>query len=643
MEEARLALQRHFGFEDFRPGQGEIIQAILAGENALVIMPTGGGKSLCFQLPALLREGITLVVSPLIALMKDQVDALQTKGIAAGFLNSSQSAAEQREVLRALERGAIKLVYVAPERFRYEGFLQTVGRLPLSLFAIDEAHCISQWGHDFRPDYYRIGQVLQKLGYPQVVALTATASPAVQADILWALHLPEARRFVAGFARPNLSLRVRQVNSEAEKFARLRELVRALRTGIVYCATRKKVEAVAREMAHWKVPFAFYHGGMSDRERAAAQDRFLNGEASVAVATNAFGMGIDRADLRFVIHFEVPGSIEAYYQEVGRAGRDGKPATCELFFQHADVRVQEFFLEGANPSLEIITGLWRVLRTLARDDEVNLPLAELAKEIPGCKNEMAVASAMVILQRAGYLERRDVPGQLTRLTHLLRPEVMPHRLEINRQALDEKERLDRERLRQMIEFVHTRECRQGFILRAFGEAQNQSCETCDRCQARDQSGARPPTSAEKILVQKMLSCIARMSWRRGQAWEGRFGRQRILQVLLGSRSKAVLAAGLDQLSTHGILATESEAYLGELLRELIEAGLACTSPGQYPTISLTPAGESVMRGAENYRLHWPLRTSATGRAGKSASLGHAPSKKKSTLPPRRRFFRRSAP
>jgi ATP-dependent DNA helicase RecQ len=394
--------------------------------------------------------------------MKDQVDGLRARGIPAGFLNSSLSATEQREVLRGMEQGEIKLIYVAPERFRYEGFLQTISRLPLSLFAIDEAHCISQWGHDFRPDYYRIGQVLQRLGHPQVVALTATASPAVQADILQALHLPEARRFVAGFSRPNLSLRVRLTHNEAEKFARVRELVRALRTGIIYCATRKKVEAVAREMTHWKIPFVYYHGGLSDRERALAQEKFLRGEACVAVATNAFGMGIDRADLRFVIHFEVPGSIEAYYQEVGRAGRDGQPATCELLFQHSDVRVQEFFLEGANPSIEIITGLWKALRENAKDNAVELSLSDLATLVPGCKNEMAVGSAMVVLQKAGYLERRDVPGQLTRLTHLVQPEVMPHRLEIDRQALDEKERIDRDRLRQVIEFVHARECRQRF-------------------------------------------------------------------------------------------------------------------------------------------------------------------------------------
>lgn len=631
--EARAALEKYFGFSEFRPGQEEIIEAVIAGQDALVIMPTGGGKSLCFQLPALLRDGVTLVVSPLIALMKDQVDALRARGIPAGFLNSSLSPSAQREVLRDMENGTLRLVYVAPERFRYEGFLQTIRRLPLSLFAIDEAHCISQWGHDFRPDYYRMGRAIEDLGRPQVVALTATASPAVQSDILHALHLDKARRFVAGFSRPNLSLRVRQVHSDAEKYARVHELVRALRTGIIYCATRKKVEAVAREMRHWKIPFVYYHGGLSDRERALAQEKFISGEAAVAIATNAFGMGIDRADLRFVIHFEIPGSIEAYYQEVGRAGRDGLPSTCELLFQHPDIRVQEFFLEGANPSIEIITSLWRVLREAAKDNEVALSLSDLAARIPGCKNEMSVGSAMIVLQRAGYVERKDIPGQLLRLTRLLQPDIMPHRLEIDRAALDEKERLDRERLRLMVDFVHSRECRQQFILRAFGEITSDRCGSCDRCKSHHSTASRPPTPSEKLALRKLLSCIARMSWRRGGEWEGRFGRQRIVQVLTGSRVKAVLEAGLDRLSTYGILREEGETYTADLLREAVEAGLAQVSSGQYPTISLTPEGEAAMRGADNYQMVWPGTNDPPAPA---RAKSKRPSRTEA-VPPRRAF------
>jgi ATP-dependent DNA helicase RecQ len=290
-------LEKHFGFREFLEGQQSVVEAILDGQDALVIMPTGGGKSLCYQLPALMLDGITVVVSPLIALMKDQVDGLTEKGIPATFINSSLSQAEVDERIGAMTKGGFRLVYIAPERFKSERFVQALSPLSIALFAVDEAHCISQWGHDFRPDYLRLKWALKDLGQPQVVGLTATATPEVRDDIVEQLGLGKFGRqpprvFVSGFARHNLTLGVTSANGKAAKLERITELIRKLQTGIIYCATRKNVEKVAAHLAMQRIACAFYHAGMTDEQRQKAQDKFMEGQCGVAVATNAFGMGI---------------------------------------------------------------------------------------------------------------------------------------------------------------------------------------------------------------------------------------------------------------------------------------------------------------------------------------------------------------
>jgi len=324
--EPQHALEKYFGFREFRYPQGDVVSAILNGRDVVVVMPTGGGKSLCYQLPAILLDGVTIVVSPLIALMKDQVDALLARGVAATLINSTISNAEQRERIHKMRDGAFDLVYIAPERFRSRSFVQALGQITIAVFAVDEAHCISQWGHDFRPDYFRLGPILEELGNPPTGAFTATATEEVRGDILARLGLEDPLIYIAGFARPNLSFMVTEIQRETDKYDRLREVIRRHKTGIIYCASRKRVDEVTEYLKSYSVKAVGYHGGYDEDTREEAQNQFTQNRCDVVVATNAFGMGIDRADLRFVLHFEIPGSLEAYYQEAGRAGRDGEPA-----------------------------------------------------------------------------------------------------------------------------------------------------------------------------------------------------------------------------------------------------------------------------------------------------------------------------
>lgn len=617
---ARAALKRHFGHGDFRPPQDRIIESILSGKDTLVIMPTGGGKSLCYQLPALLLDGVTLVVSPLIALMKDQVDALQAKGIAAAMINSAQGWAEQKQVLDQMERGALKLVYVAPERFRASSFLQSLRRVKIALLAIDEAHCISQWGHDFRPDYMRIGHARTLLGNPQCAAFTATATPDVREDIVRQLGIAEANVFVSGFARDNLSFHIRKVSGREAKESRIRALITRHKTGIVYCATRKSVETVSGGLKMDHIDHVVYHGGMSPSERDAAQEAFVSGKVAVAVATNAFGMGIDRADIRFVCHYELPGSVEAFYQEAGRAGRDGKASVCEMLFSYADKRVQDFFIEGANPELSLIRRVYRLLHQRGKSTEghqVQLSVAEMTDllsaepESSGKVNPMGVATALGHLRRAEVIERFDVPGQgAQRGTRLLKPELIPAELSLPATALREKRDRDEEKLQAVIRLSYTHECRQQWVLGYFGEKGSAPCGRCDNC--RSHSKARSLTDEEFTLVRKILSGVARMSQRiEAHTWEPRFGKARILQCLLGSRSEKITQGGLDQLSTYGILRTERKEFVSQLFDALEQARLIATGGGEYPLLGLTEQGSRVMFGELEISLIWPEAAAAS--------------------------------
>ncbi len=463
---------------------------------------------------------------------------------------------------------------------------------------------MSQWGHDFRPDYLRLGRVREQLGYPQTIALTATATQQVRDDVLHTLQLREPTVVISGFARENLDFAIRHCERRRDKFKRLHALVKQWKTGIIYCSTRKNVMLVFEELRGDCASIVAYHAGMTDEEREFSQNEFISGRADVVVATNAFGMGIDRADVRFVAHFEIPGSVEAYYQEAGRAGRDGQRSACELLFNHADLRTQEFFFEGSNPSPQLIRSLYGFLRQQADPEthELAMTVDEMSQQMGKDVNPMAVSSALSMLTHSDAILRFDIPGRLLRGTRIVHPELAPAMLPLDEGRLNEKSRRDHLKIESITRYAYAQQCRHQWILQYFGEQGSAPCGHCDCCAGGESASMEDVEELRDDergdIIRKALAGVARAS-RRGAdgRWEGIYGRGKIMDMLRGSKG-AHMHAGLTKLSTYGILSDLSDKQIKGLFRALQDAGYTTRDGGDMPLISLSPKGHDVMMSRE---------------------------------------------
>src|SRR5438067_367903 len=545
--DSRDALKRYFGYDAFRPLQQEIIDDALSDRDVFALLPTGGGKSLCFQLPALLRDGVTIVVSPLIALMKDQVDALRTSGIAATFLNSTLAGSESRERLRGLDRNQFRLLYVAPERLMMENFLERALNWNIAQIAIDEAHCISEWGHDFRPEYRELKKLRTHFPDVPIMALTATATERVRDDIIKQLKLHAPRCYVASFNRPNLTYRV---VAKSSAYQQVLDFIRAhpKDSGIVYCASRKSTDALAKKLTNDGIKALPYHAGMEPRERTRNQEAFLRDDARVITATIAFGMGINKPNVRFVIHHDLPKNIEGYYQETGRAGRDGLPSECVLLFSVGDVVKQRRFIEEKSESEQRIAH--EQLRTMIAYAETRhcrraTLLRYFGESWPPASVEAGVSPASARCFAADIRLRRTAAAP----------------------AMERRE---------------------------------VSCNGCDNClEPRE-------TFDGTIAAQKFLSCVHRVQAKHGFG----FGLNHVVEVLIGGTNDAIKKRGHDQLSTFGIGADLKREQWQKIGRELLRLGLLEAAPGKFATLSVTEAGMMALRKRTLITLTKPIEAPA---------------------------------
>ncbi|MCK6627572.1 MAG: RecQ family ATP-dependent DNA helicase [Anaerolineae bacterium] len=612
------ALQQYFGLSDFREGQAETIERVLAGQHTLLVMPTGSGKSLTYQLPALLLPGLTLVISPLIALMKDQVESLTEAGLPATYINSSLPAHEANQRTRAVLEGHVKLLYIAPERLRSRDFTRALAKTKVSLLAVDEAHCISQWGHDFRPDYLQIGPIWQAMGQPTLLATTATATPTVQQDIVKLLDLPTAQTLVTGFNRPNLTFRVKFTPDARTKLQTLPALLsKSQGSTIIYTATRRNADEVADFIRSTvQVPAQAYHAGLDRYQRDTVQNDFMADRLKIVVATNAFGMGVDKADVRAVIHYNLPATVEAYYQEAGRAGRDGLPAECLLLFAPDDQGLQEWLINSDTPAYEDLHQLYTLLTRAANDGEVYAAPHELAAstglhpvKIRVTLSELELAGALFHLgDQGGYGRWKLLP-------------LAERALEKRAEAIEKRAKIRHQLLKQMVNYAHLTTCRRKFLLDYFGDTTPpQSPRCCD-----NHTAERIEDLPRAVTAQEWFPLIVLETVRSLQ--ERPVGRSRLAQLLNGSRAQEIQQFGYDRHKFYGKLSGLSQRQVVELVDALIEARYLRLSGGDLPVLNLTPLGQRALEA----RAALPIRLASLNNEADSVERWQAKSERSDTV------------